>query len=57
MADKVLATVMSLWLDDKERTLKPTKYFISGLTHILEMTSTAFQAIYQDFALAIPMYD
>ena len=43
--------------DVKEITLKPMKYSIFGLTHKLDMTDVAFQAIYKGIALVIPMHD
>ena len=45
---KYFATTVVFFVvsDVKEMTLKPIKYYIFGLTHILDMANIAFQAIY-----------
>ena len=42
--------------DVEEMILKPIKYSILGLTHILSMADIAFQEIYEIIAFAIPIH-
>ena len=42
--------------DVEEMILKPIKYSIFGLTHILSMADIALQAIYEIIAFAIPLH-
>ena len=42
--------------DVEEMIPKPIKYSIFGLTHILYITDTAFQAIFVIIAFAIPIH-